>query len=232
MPHWTEETKRIEDWYDLAAILSAEVGPFDEVPCRKDDKLVELVTLFMSETKRLSEYDTDQKAIAAFEHWLTKSTVPAPEHVTLSFSMTKHYGAVDVQFGYSAPFTVPNEKRLARAFLFCREMVEKEFDAFERGTLHKLSTAFVKPEASQPASQPSTETVSFFGDTLEVERRDDKLYYKVKGGQFEKFGVRVWPEVLKAGGVDIPKSPGSYSLARDVLAQIQGDKVKKVIAIQ
>ncbi len=29
--------------------------------------------------------------------------------------------------------------------------------------------------------------------------------YKVKGGQYQKFGVRVWPEILPALGVD----PGS-----------------------
>lgn len=41
-------------------------------------------------------------------------------------------------------------------------------------------------------------------DAEEIRQTDGskKAYYKLFGGEFSKFGVRVWPEVLEAAGID------------------------------
>lgn len=44
---------------------------------------------------------------------------------------------------------------------------------------------------------------TFTADTLSVDMHEDKLYVKVKGKPFTQYGVPVWPEVLKAAGLEI-----------------------------
>lgn len=42
-------------------------------------------------------------------------------------------------------------------------------------------------------------------DKLLCEITDGKKYFKIKGGNYSKFGVRVWDEVLEAAGMDMSK---------------------------
>ena len=44
---------------------------------------------------------------------------------------------------------------------------------------------------------------SFAADSLIGSILEGKLYWKVKGGRFSKYGVSIWPEVLKAAGYDV-----------------------------
>jgi hypothetical protein len=53
-------------------------------------------------------------------------------------------------------------------------------------------------------SQPAT-PLTFEADKLSVTVSEGKKYVKVKGGKFQQFGVSVWPEVLKAAGIDWDK---------------------------
>jgi hypothetical protein len=58
--------------------------------------------------------------------------------------------------------------------------------------------------ASQPAAgQPAGETITIDATILLMTYDDNgQPVYKVKGGQYMKFGIRIWPEVLPALGVD------------------------------
>lgn len=67
-----------------------------------------------------------------------------------------------------------------------------------------------KPQASQPAngqSQPAASvTVPTGGEIIPAEEmtatvNDGKVYWKVKGGQYRKWGVTIWPETLEAAGL-------------------------------
>lgn len=51
-------------------------------------------------------------------------------------------------------------------------------------------------QASQP--QPAVNGLTFEAEILAASVNDGKTYWKVKGGQFSKYGVTVWPEVLQA----------------------------------
>lgn len=69
------------------------------------------------------------------------------------------------------------------------------------------------PAAAQPATPPpsavagggfaSAASESFDAETLEGSVMSGKAYWKVKGGQFTKFGVTVWPEVLANAGLSV-----------------------------
>ncbi len=69
----------------------------------------------------------------------------------------------------------------------------------------------VKPQAQAVAPQGEQ---SFAASQLVGSVADGKAYWKVKGGQFTKFGVTVWPEVLQASGFDLNGlvAGSSYSL--------------------
>lgn len=58
--------------------------------------------------------------------------------------------------------------------------------------------------ASQPAAtQPASGFVDFLADTFLLSYDDNgEQVYKLKGGQYTKYGVRVWPEVLPLLGID------------------------------
>lgn len=236
MMHWADDKNALAEFYHKAAEVAADVGPYTEVPPYNSEDFKQTVALFMSETKRLVEYDSLAKALSAFHAWILPDITPIDGAVTLTFSAVKSYGAVSVEFGYTAKFTCKDDKALRRAFSFCQHRVGDQFEAFEKYSLPKTS-ATNKPnqtgrgDAVNAPAAPDGESVSFFGDTLEVETRDNKLYYKIKGGAYEKFGVRVWPETIKTAGLDVPQSPGSYPLGRECIALVTDGKVKKVTHI-
>lgn len=57
--------------------------------------------------------------------------------------------------------------------------------------------------APAPAAQPAPSTpASFLVDSITATVADGKAYWRVKGGEFQKWGVIVYEEVLKAAGLD------------------------------
>jgi hypothetical protein len=122
---------------------------------------------------------------------------------------------------------------------------EKITAAELRGLLHGLTERLDQIEedlallreglataARQPApAQPIGETVTFDATILLMSYDDNgQPVYKVKGGQYQKFGVRVWPEILPALGVD-PASlkPGPNPVALRLVALMGEKGPRKVI---
>ena len=88
--------------------------------------------------------------------------------------------------------------------------------------------------ASQPsANQPAGETVTVDASILLMSYDDNgQPVYKVKGGQYMKFGIRVWPEVLPTLGVDpatLKPGPNPINLRVRVLMGEHGPR--KVISL-
>ena len=56
--------------------------------------------------------------------------------------------------------------------------------------------------------------------------------YKAKGGQYAKFGVRIWPEVLPALGIDpATLKPGPNACNMRLIALMGDTGPRKVIAL-
>jgi hypothetical protein len=88
--------------------------------------------------------------------------------------------------------------------------------------------------ASQPAAPAAGQTVEFIASTIAVgidEKTGDRTY-KALGGQYTKFGVRIWPEVLPALGVE-PASlkPGPNPVNLHLLALMGERGPRKVIGL-
>lgn len=76
------------------------------------------------------------------------------------------------------------------------------------------------------------ETVEFPAAELIPEMLKGELYWKITGGQYTKFGVRVWPEVLEAAGMTDLKIM-NYDLSKyTAVAQIVDGKPKKIVQLR
>ena len=75
----------------------------------------------------------------------------------------------------------------------------------------------------------------FDAESLKVEKVNDKLGYRIMGGMYKKFGVRVWPEVLVAAGKRIDLDPATtYDLKGFVafFANNENGKPSKVVRLE
>lgn len=95
------------------------------------------------------------------------------------------------------------------------------------GMLKDIKEA-LQHQPAQPATAPAsangnTQYTTFHADTLVMTYDDDgKAAYKIKGGRFEKFGVRVWPEVLPRLEIDqATLKPGPNPINIDVKAELE-----------
>ena len=65
---------------------------------------------------------------------------------------------------------------------------------------------YTQPAPGRQAQQPTNGNgngdygMSFPAEDLTASMHEGKLYWKIKGGRFQKYGVTVWPEVLEAAG--------------------------------
>jgi hypothetical protein len=117
------------------------------------------------------------------------------------------------------------------------DQIETRINEFEINILEvfdsisKAATAAAsQPQAAAPAAG---QTVEFLATALLVGIDDNgQPTYKAKGGQYAKFGVRIWPETLPALGVDPGElKPGPNPVNLHVLA-LMGDKgPRKVIGL-
>jgi len=59
------------------------------------------------------------------------------------------------------------------------------------------------PPPATTGNAHTSQDQSFAADSLIGSILEGKLYWKVKGGRFSKYGVAIWPEVLKVAGFDV-----------------------------
>lgn len=95
---------------------------------------------------------------------------------------------------------------------------------------------FGQAMASSPAPSAAPvagQTVTFMAETISYGIAEDgKAVYKVKGGQYTKFGVRVWPEVLPKLGLDPDAlKPGPNAFSKPVIALVGEKGPQKVIGL-
>jgi hypothetical protein len=124
------------------------------------------------------------------------------------------------------------DERLAYLIESYKSTIEK-FDTLEADVTairEGLAAAAAAPAA---APAPAGQTVQFDCNVILVGIDDNGAYtYKAKGGQYAKFGVRIWPEVLPALGLDPDKLKTGPNACNLRLVALMGDKgPRKVIGI-
>jgi hypothetical protein len=106
------------------------------------------------------------------------------------------------------------------------DQIEAEITALRDG----LSLAASQPQA---ATATAGQMVDFVATILLVGVDDNGLpTYKAKGGQYMKFGVRVWPEILPELGIDpVSLKPGPNPINLKVRALMGEKGPRKVIGL-
>ncbi len=92
------------------------------------------------------------------------------------------------------------------------------------------------PKASAPArvADSAPTRLTFRAERLIGESKGGKTYWKVTGGQFAKFGVRIWPEVMEAAGIEVDAlDPAQeYELAMTAVYEEKDGKPSRVILLE
>lgn len=90
--------------------------------------------------------------------------------------------------------------------------------------------------AVNPATDPKHEltTDDTHGGYLSQVQWQGKTYVKYFGGRWTKYGVNVWPEVLKASGIEASECVNQYSLENHTttIAYDDNGKPKRVTSIR
>ena len=130
--------------------------------------------------------------------------------------------------------TAPDRITAAELRLTFQTMTER-LDSIEADltALRDGLAAAASSQQQQPAPATAGLTVEFAATMLLVGIDDNGLpTYKAKGGQYAKFGVRIWPEMLPALGID-PASlhPGPNSVNLHLVALMGEKGPRKVISL-
>lgn len=94
-----------------------------------------------------------------------------------------------------------------------------------------LTQAAASPAAAAP--QAAGSTVTFDGTILLLSYDDNgEATYKIKGGQYMKYGVRIWPETLPELGLDPDTlKPGPNTVRLKVVALLGENGPRKIIGL-
>lgn len=212
-----------------AGLLSAS----DQQP-HENDQVLALYGEFAEEVQQYQQYESAAEAARDFKAWVSTKLPKPPQsdQRTISMKLSKVYGGVVLELGISSQFTISSAAALSAAFDTLAADLKSQFEAQERLLLPSIKPPVVPPPAgARPGSQEGY-TIRFHGDTLSLEVKDGKTYFKIRGGQYSRHGVRVWPETLKAAGIDPASVPADgLALDRECECQIQDGKIRKVTNI-
>ena len=128
----------------------------------------------------------------------------------------------------------PNEKITAQELRQSFQSLTERLDQIE-AEIHTLRDGLAAAAAAPAAATAPAagQTVQFECSVIIVGVDDNgELTYKAKGGQYAKFGVRIWPEILPALGLDPDKLRTGPNAVQLHLVALMGDKgPRKVIGI-
>lgn len=103
--------------------------------------------------------------------------------------------------------------------------------------LKEMIAALMMGKASQPAA-PIGGEICFTASKLvcSYDSEKEKTYYKIKGGDYMKHGVDIWPEILEDAGINPEeiniKKPPSVSHFVAICTMKENGQPKKVVNLQ
>ena len=168
------------------------------------------------------------------------------DNVVISVSITRHYGPLSITLGADVTCEIAHEHSYQRAFNEITDTLiaehKRQADRLKptegrREGPPSTGNKMTQPSADRGAS-PSETTRKFPAEFVESEEKSGKRYYKVAGGDFVKYGVRIWPDdeevMLDFGHNPWTKLPtGRHPLPEgwEAVASMAGRKPVKVIAL-
>lgn len=179
-------------------------------------------------------FDTVADALIEFQRYVSSTRIKygqsRSEYVEMSVQIDygQQGGVITWRLGSQFDINTPNDRLNAQHNLY--QAITQMKSGFERSTMLRV----------RGDDAPRNQDVNTFEEIkcskLTVEAKDGKLTFKIKGGKFEKFGVRVFPDVLKAANIDPEKIPlvGCDMSAYSMTILMKGrnpDKVTKLVKV-
>ena len=154
--------------------------------------------------------------------------------VKITVNVTRNYGKQSIELGAEFTIDATNEAELSRAYdeLYTVVMLQ-----------HKAVVERVTREMNQQPAPPPAANRPVSGEVIDVEfvEREDKKgksYYKVKGGKFAKWGVRLWPDQSVLADVDgifniddLDEGDNEPDIPLKAVIQMNGEKPVKVLRL-
>ena len=152
------------------------------------------------------------------------------------------------QRGWDVQFTLRDwseEALLARFKAFAKTL--EEANVTPRGQQAALPAAVEQPSlgSALPSELPGftgspspqkAEELSFEAEELVPSMDKGRRFFKIKGGRFMQYGVRIWPEVLAEAGIDsekidmgVPSYPLKGLTAHYIEKDGKPDKVTRLV---
>jgi len=178
------------------------------------------------------EFETVADGLIEFQRFVSthylKTGQSKSEYIELSVQLDygQNGGVITWKIGSQFDVSSPNDRYNAQHSLY--QSIGQLRDDFERKTLLR-----VRGDVPQQPQQVNTLDVVKCSRLI-IDIKDGKPAYKIKGGKWEKFGVRAFPEVLKAAGINIDTIPlqgldmAEWSMEIEMLGT-KPDKVKRLV---
>lgn len=173
-------------------------------------------------------FNTVADALVDFQRYISsqhiKYTQAQQEYVEMSVQIDygQAGGIITWKLGSQFMVSTPNDRLNAQAALW--QAIGQMRDDFERKTMLR-----VKNENVQSSNAPNTMDV-IQCSRLIVDIKDGKPAYKIKGGKWEKWGVRTFPDLLEKNGINVETIPlsGIDMTGYEMTILMRGDKPDKV----
>lgn len=163
----------------------------------------------------LSTFDEMEEAIDAFEIWVEDWDGQYPQAckpvlLEMTFTAPLGRGTISISLHGALPDAATQETiNKAAVQLWDNITASYKHMADRRGAngVSPTASAIDHQTAPLPETVPTNNTgiapahVTVEITKVSIEMKDGKPLWKLHGGQWEKYGVRVWPEVLEKAGV-------------------------------
>lgn len=187
---------------------------------------------------KLDAYDSGELAVEEFTAWLdTYAGIPPVNHtlwngyVEVSLSMpTKQEGALTITLGDTLDLDAAQDDVNERVHALADMLRTGYIELVNRRGAFGVPSSQSKSRGGVGAAAAGAIPIS----SLVVNVENGKTGYKLKGGEYSEYGVRVWGEVLTQAGIDPEKLKlGENPMKGYFWCQYKEDgKPKKVINIE
>ena len=174
------------------------------------------------------------EACQSFQVWLVeeylKQAVAHQEYIEVF--VQRSWGAVTAGVRIGGKMDVTTSKSRSASIDYLWRAAEFELDRY--GADRLKDTPANPPYSQGQGASGAGGYEDMIGEKITVEVKDGKQFFKVHGGKWQKHGVRVWPEVLKAIGLDPSTIPATGRKLADRVCKVkmkpngQPDKVVSI----
>lgn len=229
--HWTEQNELKATFHRMAYMVFAKQGlvSFDRAKMQKpweDEVYKNTLSVFRA---RYNENETESvaDAIMLVKQWV-QETAGKPQHagdtIIVRVGVIRHYKDVSLEYALEATYHMEHLGTITQAVNELREIIDQQ---------HEMAAT------NRPALMPQQEneyqhtTADILCTKVRHEFSDGKDVISLIGGEFQKYGIPVYPEFMERLGLSLEEIPmGDTEYGKVVRVQLdKNGKPKRAVEI-